>query len=118
MPARKSALKRVKRAVRKAVRSMRAFLRFAAVLAAVLAAVVYYNFGTLSPCGVLRESIRQRGDLVAIFPDEVIDFAFEAHFGEISAQRCFAVLLRAVTAPPPTTDQASHCGLEGSKSHC
>jgi hypothetical protein len=49
-----------------------------------------WNFGTFSPCGVLREAIRQRGDLVAIFPDGVIDFAFKAQFGEMSAKRCFA----------------------------
>jgi hypothetical protein len=44
---------------------------------------------------------RQRGDLVAIFPDGVIDFAFEAQFGEMSARRCFAVLLEAATSPVP-----------------
>jgi hypothetical protein len=31
---------------------------------------------------VLREAIRQRGDVAAIFPDGVIDFGFEAQFGE------------------------------------
>ena len=98
MPARKSALKRMKRLGRKATRSARTFVRFVAVLAAVLAVVVYWNLGTLSPCGVLRESIRQRGDFVAIFPDEVIDFAFEAQFSKMSARRflryCFEPLLR------------------------
>jgi hypothetical protein len=69
--------------------------------------VVYWNFGTFAPCSVLREAIRQRGDLVAIFPDGVIDFAFEAQFGEMSAKRCFAVLLEAVTSPVPTTGQLS-----------
>jgi len=77
-----------------------------AVVAALVAVVVYWNFGTFSPCDVLREAIRQRGDLVAIFPDGVIDFAFEAQFGEMSAKRCFAVLLEAVTSPVPTTGQA------------
>jgi hypothetical protein len=74
------------RLARKADRSVRTFLRFAAVVAALVAVVVYWNFGTFSPCGVLREAIRQRGDLVAIFPDGVIDFAFEAQFGEMSAK--------------------------------
>ena len=112
MPARKSALKRMKRLGRKAARSARTFVRFVAVLAAVLAVVVYWNLGTLSPCGVLRESIRQRGDFVAIFPDEVIDFAFEAQFGKMSARRCFAVLFRAVTSPVPTTEQASQLPMQ------
>ena len=39
---------------------------------------------------------------VAIFPDGFIDFAFEAQFGEMSAKRCFGVLLEAVTSPAPT----------------
>jgi hypothetical protein len=87
------------------------------VVAALVAMVVYWNFGTFSPCGVLREGIQQRGDLVAIFPDGVtpdgvIDFAFEAQFGEMSAKRCFAVLLEAVTWPVPTTGQASQLSMQ------
>jgi hypothetical protein len=82
------------------------------VVAALVAVVVYWNFGTFSPCGVLREAARQRGDLAAIFPDGVIDFAFEAQFGEMSAKRCFAVLLEAVTSPVPTTGQASQLSMQ------
>jgi hypothetical protein len=107
VPARKSPLTRMKRLARKADRSVRTFLRFVTVVAALAAVVVYWNFGTFSPCGVLREEIRQRGDLVAIFPDGAIDFAFEAQFGEMSAKHCFAVLLEAATSPAPTTGQAS-----------
>ena len=33
--------------------------------------------GTFSPCRILREAIRQRADLVAIFPDGVIDLALK-----------------------------------------
>ncbi len=103
VPARKSSpLTRMKRLARKTDRAVQTFLRFVAVVAALLAVLVYWNFGTFSPCGVLRETIRQRGDLVAIFPDGVIDFAFEAQFGEMSEKRCFAVLLEAVTPPAPT----------------
>ena len=81
------------------------------MVAALVAVVVYWNFGTFSPCGVLREAIRQRGDLAAIFPDGVIDFAFEAQFGEMSAKRCFAVLLEAASSPVPTTGQASQLSM-------
>jgi hypothetical protein len=56
------------------------------VLAGLLALAVYWNFGTFSPCGVLREASRQRSDLVAMFPDGVINFAFEAQFGDMSAE--------------------------------
>ena len=108
VPARKSPLKRMNRFARKADRSVRTFLRFVALLAVLLAVIVYWNFGTLSPCGVLREAIRERGDLVAIFPDGVIDLAFETQFGEMSAKRCFAVLLEA------TTGQASQLSMQPS----
>jgi hypothetical protein len=102
----------MKRLARKADRSVRTFLRFVAVVAALVAVVVYWNFGTLSPCGILREATRQRGDLVAIFPDGAIDFAFEAQFGEMSAKRCIAALLEAVTSPAPTTGQASQLSMQ------
>ncbi len=102
----------MKRLARKADRSVRTFLRFVAVVAVLVAVVVYWNFGTLSPCGVLREAIRQRDDLAAIFPDGVIDFGFEAQFGEMSAKRCFAVLLEAVTSSVPTSGQASQLSMQ------
>jgi hypothetical protein len=76
-------------------------------IAVVAAAVVYWNFGTLTPCGVLREAIRQRGDLATIFPDGVIDFGFEAQFGAMSAKRCFAVLLENLTSPVTSTGRQS-----------
>jgi hypothetical protein len=101
----------MRRWARKADRSVRAFLRFVAAVAALVAVVVYWNFGTFSPCGVLREAMRQRGDVVAIFPDGAIDFAFEAQFGEMSAKRCIAVLLEAVIWPAPATGQASQLSM-------
>jgi hypothetical protein len=112
VPARKSPLTRMKSSVRRADRSVWTFLRFVAVVAALVAVVVYWNFGTFSPCDVLREAIRQRGDLAAIFPDGFIDFAFEAQFGDMSAKRCFVVLLEAVTSPVPTTGQASQLSMQ------
>jgi hypothetical protein len=96
----------MKRLARKADRSVRTFLRLLAVIAALVAGAVYWNFGTLSPCGVIREAIRQRGDVTAIFPAGVIDFGFEARFGEMSANRCLAVLLENLTSPVPTTEQS------------
>ena len=110
--ARRSPLTRMKRLARKADRSVRTFLRFVTVAAALVAVIVYWNFGTFSPCGVLREAVRQRGDLVAIFPDGAIDFAFEAQFGEMSAKRCFGVLLEALTSPVPTTGRASQLSMQ------
>jgi hypothetical protein len=110
--ARKSPLTRLKRLARKADRSVQTVFRFVAVLAALFAFAVYWSFGTFSPCGVLREAIRQRSDLVAIFPDGVIDFAFEAQFGDMSAKRCFVVLLEAVTLPALSAGQASQQSMQ------
>jgi hypothetical protein len=105
--ARKSPLTRLKRLARKADRLVRTIFRFVAVLAALLALAIYWTFGTFSPCGVLREAIRQRSDLIAAFPDGVIDFAFEAQFGDMSERRCSVVLFEAVTSPVPSAGQAS-----------
>jgi len=110
--ARKSPLTRLKRLARKADRSVQTVFRFVAVLAALFALAVYWSFGTFSPCGVLREAIRQRSDLVAIFPDGVIDFAFEAQFGDMSATRCSVVLFEAVTSPVPSAGQASQQSMQ------
>jgi hypothetical protein len=105
--ARKSPLTRLKRLARKVDRLIRTIFRFVAVLAALLALAIYWTFGTFSPCGVLREAIRQRSDLIATFPDGVIDFAFEAQFGDMSERRCSVVLFEAVTSPVPSAGQTS-----------
>ncbi len=42
-------------------------------------------------------------DVAAVFPDGVIDFGFEAQFGEMTANRCFAVLLENLTSPVRST---------------
>jgi hypothetical protein len=89
------------------IKPVRTILKFVAVIAALIPGAVYWNFGTLSPCGVIREVIRQRSDMADIIPDGVIDFGFETQFGEMSANRCFAVLLENLTSPVPTTEQAS-----------
>jgi len=102
----------LKRLARKADRSVQTLFRFVAVLAALFAFAVYWSFGTFSPCGVLREAIRQRSDLVAIFPDGVIDFAFEAQFGDMSAKRCFVVLFEGVTSPVLSPGQASQQSMQ------
>ena len=78
-----------------------------AAVALLVAAVVYWNFGTLSPCRVLREAIRQHGDLAAILPDGVIDFSLEAQFGEMSADRCLVILLNNLIPAMPPSAQAS-----------
>jgi len=54
----------------------------------------YWIFGTLSPCGVLREIARQRDGFAAILPDGIVDLAIAAQYGEMSSGRCLVVLLK------------------------
>ena len=40
---------------------------------AIIAVVIFWNFGTLAPCDVLREAARQRDNLAAVLPDGMVD---------------------------------------------
>jgi hypothetical protein len=67
--------------------------------------LVYFSFGTLAPCDVLRAAVQQRDDFAATLPDGVIDFALETHFGRMSANRCSLVLLNELNPLEPQTKQ-------------
>ena len=71
---------------RRAVRTIQTFGGFAALIAA----VVFWNFGTLWPCGVLREAARQRDTLAAVLPDSIVDLGLAGHYGPLSDGRCVA----------------------------
>jgi hypothetical protein len=71
-------------------------------LAAMIAGVVYLNFGTLSPCGVLREKVRHADALAAVLPDSLVDLAITAQFGALSPGRCLELLFNNQTVQPPT----------------
>ncbi len=62
---------------------------------------LYLSFGTLTPCGILREAIRQRDSFAAILPDGLINFALESQYGPLSDDRCFSVLLDQITRVEP-----------------
>jgi hypothetical protein len=49
-------------------------------IAALIAVAVYWNFSTLSPCGILRESVRQRDGLAAVLPDSIVDLALAGQY--------------------------------------
>ena len=76
-------------------------------IAALIAVSVYWNFGTLSPCGVLRETVRQRDGLAAVLPDSIVDLALAGQYGTLSPGRCLAVLMNNLSTPVPNTAQAS-----------
>jgi hypothetical protein len=61
-----------------------------------VAGAVYWEYGTISPCGVLRETVRQRDGLAAP----------AGQYGELSPGRCFAILTN-LSTPIPNTAQAS-----------
>jgi hypothetical protein len=75
-------------------------------IAILIAAVVYLNYGTLSPCGMLRQSVRQRDNLAAALPDMLVDSALEAQFGPLSPGRCLGILLNG-QRPPITAAQTT-----------
>jgi hypothetical protein len=62
------------------------------VVAAAIGTAIYLYFGTLSPCGVLRERVRQADAFAAVLPDSVIDVALAAQYGALSPGRCIACL--------------------------
>jgi hypothetical protein len=76
-------------------------------VAALIAVAVYWNFGTLSPCGMLRESVRQRDGLAAVLPDSIVDLALAGQYGALSPGRCVAILLNSQSTPIPNSAQAS-----------
>jgi hypothetical protein len=59
-------------------------------VAALIAAVVFWNFATLSPCGVLREAARQRDCLAAVLTDSIVDLGLAGQYGPLSPGRCLA----------------------------
>jgi hypothetical protein len=76
-----------------------------AVLAALVVLAVYWNYGTLTPCGVLREIVRQRDGLAVVLPDSVVDLAIAGQFGALSPERCLAIIAKNVTTPIPKAVQ-------------
>lgn len=66
-----------------------------------IGAAVFYTYGTLSPCGVLREQVRQRDGLAAVLPDSVVDLAIAGQYGAMSPGRCLGILLEQQGAAKP-----------------
>jgi hypothetical protein len=74
---------------------------------AALIAVAVWSFGTLSPCGMLRESVRQRDGLAAVLPDSIVDLALAGQYGALSPGHCLTILMNDLSTPVPNTAQAS-----------
>jgi hypothetical protein len=91
-------------------------LKTLGVLAALVAGGVYFNYGTLSPCGALRETVRKQDGLARMLPDGVVDAVIEGTIGPLSPGRCLGALLNgqylsapavaaAPAAPAPQPDR-------------
>jgi hypothetical protein len=82
---------------------------------AAIAAIVYLTFGTLSPCGVLRETIRERDGWAAILPDTIVDVDIAEQAGGMSPGRCLDVLAKTLSTahtPELKTSQAASTAHE------
>ena len=83
-------------------------------VAALFIYLIYWNFGTLSPCGVLRETIRQRDGLAATL-GSTVDVASQS--GALSPTRCLSLFLSQKQellsiAPRPAPQSSSLSGLQ------
>ncbi len=71
----------------------------------IVAVLVYLTFGALSPCGILRESVRRHDTLAAALPDSLVDLALVAQYGALSPGRCLGILLTTPVAATPVAPQ-------------
>lgn len=89
-------------------------------VAALFVYLIYWNFGTLSPCGVLRETVRQREGLAAIPPDSVVDRDTAVQNGPLSPARCLSLFVSQKQvllsiAPRPAVPPSSLRGPQSSQ---
>jgi hypothetical protein len=68
-------------------------LKTLGILAALVAGAVFVNYGTLSPCDALRETVRRQDGLARILPDALITAALEANHGPLTPVKCVGLLL-------------------------
>lgn len=72
--------------------------------------ILFLDFGTVSPCGILRAKIRQEaareggmGLVAAALPDSIIDGLVSVQVGSLSPGRCIALDLSGPPAQSPPT---------------
>jgi hypothetical protein len=71
----------------------------------VFGSVLYFKYGTVAPCDILRERIRQQavreggqlGSFVATaIPDNILDGLIAAQYGPLSPGRCVSLVVHGV----------------------
>lgn len=63
---------------------------------AALAGIVFYTYGTLSPCGIFRLKVRtqmQKENTVGAMPDDLLELKLHMQYGELKPGACFALLM-------------------------
>jgi len=82
-------------------------LKSLGIVAILAAGAAYLNYGTLSPCAALRETVRKQDGLARILPDSVVDAVIEGNIGSLSPGRCLGALLDGQRAPAPAKAAAA-----------
>ena len=61
----------------------------------IVSLVIYIllNFGTFSPCGILREVVKHHDRLAAVLPDSWVDTALNLQYGALSPGQCIKLLV-------------------------
>lgn len=87
------------------------WIRVLAIVVLVGAVLLLLQYGTLSPCAILRVQARQQAAhdgggaamLTAALSDSVIDTLLDARYGPLTPGRCLGLVLRGepVTIVPP-----------------
>ena len=83
-----------------------ATLKTLGVCVVLAAGAAYLGYGTISPCGAFRETIRRQDGLARLLPDLVVDLAIEAQYGTLSPGRCLAALVSGKSASAPSVATA------------
>ncbi len=74
-------------------------LKTLGIFAALVAGAVFVNYGTLSPCDALRETVQRQDGLARILPDALITAAIEANAGPLTPMKCVGLLLNKQNTP-------------------
>jgi hypothetical protein len=86
------------------------------VVAAIGLVTLFAAFGTVAPCGMLREAERKSDGLAAMLPDTIVDAALTAKYGSLTPGKCVRLLLSGRSgAAAATVTAASQQQLEAAK---
>src|SRR5437764_1404159 len=80
-----------------------AMMKMLVAIVVLVGVAVYLSFGTLSPCGMLRENVRKHDALAAALPDSVVDLALVAQYGALSPGQCLSILMNGQSSPVAAT---------------